>query len=291
MTRTREQTGLKVMRTRELVNKHPSWTRRRVQETLRRQFGSGIRYSEYTKVLDEEMLAGAVGEHRRRRLIKEGFLPIEARAMAGVPITSKLMEKYISERRQMLKTAKDVGMPRKALTSQIRYQYKAEGYYEKGKIQPMKRLVAWTEERYKAGDVDAVARLGKRVLKSLVPRDKQRIINLWMGWGFIQQEALEFAKAANWRTLPLTAPGRRARRQRTQWVNDLLAQGWTKAQIGREIKAYYSRDPSRSPWDFIRRYKPKSKKDFAVYARAAQDRAVTAEARTRKLYRIPVRVR
>jgi len=257
----------------ELIKRHPIWTRKEVETRLRQEFGAGLRYEAFGRLRGDILSAGAIGEYRRRKLIKLNFLPSEARALSGVALTSPLMKKYIAERQKVVKVAREVGMPKKALTAQIRFQYKAEGYYKQKKIQPLKRLVAWTKGRYGLKEADVVSRLGAGAIREWMPRTKRRIYNMWLGSGFLRFEALQFLKAKNWLKLPMTAPGRAARRERSRWVERLSGSGWTKRQINKELRDFYKRDPTRSPWSFIRKYKPRSKKDFVVYARATRDRA------------------
>jgi len=73
---------------------------------------------------------------------------------------------------------------------------------------------------------------------------------------------------------------------RTQWIEWLGNQGWTRKQIRREIEMYYRRDTKRDPWDFIRQeYRPKGKvKDFQLAA-SRRKQVEDAHGRTAKLYR------
>jgi len=269
----------------ELVGRYPTWTRRRVQSQLKREFGSGLRYENYGRLRGDILSAGAIGEYRRRRFVKLGFLPSEAKAMAGVALTSPLMQKYIRERQAMLRMSREVGMPKKAITAQIRYQYRAEGYYKGGKIQPLRRLVEWTKEKYGLSEATVVQRLGAGAARELVPRPKRQIYSWWLAAGFLRSEILEFLKAKNWRRVYYSSPGRAARLERIRWIRDLQRQGWTKAQIKAELQAYYDRETTRSPWDFIRKYKPKQKKDFKIYARAQEERAEQLQAEIGGFYR------
>jgi len=285
MVQKKVLTREKENRAAELVKQHPIWTRKRVQSQLRKEFGSGLRYEYFGELRGEILSAGAIGEHRRRKLMKLGFLPSEAKALSGVALSSPLMQRYIRERQVAIKVAKEVGMPRKAFSSQIRYQYKMEGFYKKGKLQPLERLVTWTKEKYGMREAAVVGRLGVGALREWIPSEKRRTYNRWLNDGFLPEEAVDFLKAKNWLKLPMTSPGRMARRQRRQWVRELKRRGWTNKQIIAELRQFYRRDPTRSPWDFIRRYKPKVKKDFVVYARAARERADEAEEKVGGFYR------
>ena len=281
----KQEAEFKKNRTIELVKKHPLWTRKQVQVQLRKEFGSGLRYEVYGRLRGDILSAGAIGEYRRRELVKLGFLPSEARALAGVALTSPLMKKYISERQLVLKTAKEVGMPKKALSAQIRYQYKAEGFYKKKKLQPLKRLVAWTRQKYTLEEAAVVDRLGAGAVREWMPRVKRRVYNRWLNAGFMRFEALEFMKAKNWLKLVDSSPGLAARRERSRWVKNLRRLGWTKGRIKKELNAYYTRKAGRSAFDFIRKYRPKIKKDFRIYARAGEERAKELTKNIGKFYR------
>jgi len=115
--------------------------------------------------------------------------------------------------------------------------------------------------------------------------DKAEVYRGWRNAGFLSEEAEELTYGkegveVNSEAVYNSAPGRAARAGRQQWIKGLLAQGWTKEEIEREARAYYTRDTSRSPWDFIRlEYKPREKKDYQEAARRR------AEAQVKTLYR------
>lgn len=109
-------------------------------------------------------------------------------------------------------------------------------------------------------------------------------INAWAESGFIYREIKDFLTAKNWLQLPNTAPAAKARSERTRWIADLKRRGWTNQQIVREINAYYDRDLTRSPFDFLRKYKPKTKKASRDYSKAHRERSEKLKAQTKNLY-------
>jgi len=75
--------------------------------------------------------------------------------------------------------------------------------------------------------------------------------------------------------------------ERRRWVNEMRKAGLSARQIIDGIKAWYARDASRSPFDFLRReYRPPLKVDRTAYRAAAQRRASRT---TSGLYRKPGR--
>lgn len=285
MTKKKRETELKEYRAIELIKEHPVWTRRRVQFELRKEFGTGLRYDAYGRLRSNILAAGAIGEYRRQKLIKLGFLPSEARALSGIALSSPLMLKYIRERQAVVKVAKEVDMPKKALSAHIRFQYRTEGFFKKGKLKPFERLVVWTKQRYDMREATAVAKLGAGAIREWLPETKRKAFKMWREAGFLTFEALEFLSTKNWQKLIVSMPGWKARFERSRWVEGLRNRGWTDKQIIAELWAYYDRDITRSPWDFIRKYRPKRKKDFVIYSSAQQERAERLTKSIGKFYR------
>lgn len=118
--------------------------------------------------------------------------------------------------------------------------------------------------------------------------DEEEIYKAWLYAGFLPEEAAEFTWGSkgvevNAEEVYNSMPARAARQSRRMFIKELLRAGWTFDEIFREIRAYYTRDTSRSPWEFIRaEYKPTRRKDFREYREAARRRS---ESQIKSLYR------
>lgn len=68
--------------------------------------------------------------------------------------------------------------------------------------------------------------------------------------GFLDSEIEIFV--ASTKPIDLTIPfWQRAMKSRREWIDRMIARGWTKAGIGRKISEFYTQDKRRTPWDFL----------------------------------------
>jgi len=117
---------------------------------------------------------------------------------------------------------------------------------------------------------------------------QQTIYWKWRRAGFVQEEAKELALGhggvkVNCQAVYNSAPAQLVRIDRRKLIKGLLKKGWTKAEIAKEIRAHYTKDKKRSPWDFIKAlYRPPQKAELTAYKKAVQARA---KSQARELYR------
>lgn len=82
-------------------------------------------------------------EQRRRRLLLWGFAPFEARQLSKAteyPLNHPAMKVLKHERRIAYREAKRSRVPKSKLNQEIAFMYKAEGFYEKRRYLPLRRL-------------------------------------------------------------------------------------------------------------------------------------------------------
>lgn len=64
---------------------------------------------------------------------------------------------------------------------------------------------------------------------------------------------------------------------RQQWWEDKIKRGWAEEEIVNELMAYYDRDKTRTPWDFLKaEYRPVKKVDYLTIVRARKQAAIKA---------------
>lgn len=74
-------------------------------------------------------------QHRKQRLIAQGFLPFEAEYYARFPLNQPGMRKIIRSRIKQVKQAREAGIASPVIPSYIQDSYKAKGYVDaKGKL-------------------------------------------------------------------------------------------------------------------------------------------------------------
>jgi hypothetical protein len=139
---------------------------------------------------------------------------------------------------------------------------------------------------------NAVARENPKLISQLyykggAPKSSMGIYNGWRNAGFLPHEARELTLGHSHEfdsgSVFNSEPSKKARQSRIEWINLLKKQGWTDAQIRREILDYYVKGREKSPWDFIRaEYRDKKKIDFIDYKKKAQ---IRAKRKTNRLYR------
>ena len=87
--------------------------------------------------------------------------------------------------------------------------------------------------------------------------------------GFLESEVLRFSESktpegVDQPPIDISTPVWQAMlRSRREWVEDKIAKGWDKGEVTSELRAYYKRDESRSPWDFLKaEYRPAKRVDY-----------------------------
>lgn len=124
-------------------------------------------------------------------------------------------------------------------------------------------------------------------------------IDVYRGWrqaGFTPFEARELVYGhggvnVNSQAVFDSEAGRKAREERTKYIEDLKSRGWSKRKITEELKAYYKRSSKRSPWDFIRaEYNPnlvkkKDSQDDSQYNRMVAKRRKEKQESSRRVAR------
>lgn len=276
---------VRVDRARELIRLHPEWGKNRINKELREEFGTGLRRIYVGRLKGEELyVKPSRVERRYQKLTKEGFLPTEARQLSQIPMSSPAMKQYRAERKAMVKAGERTGRPVRA--RQLQELYRLEGHWKEGKIQPLARLRSFLR-REEFLPWEEVPEKRPR----LTP-EQRHIYERLRDAGFLPFEAARIAGAPSMPAAFNTVPMQQAMLHRTQWIEWLRSQGWTRKQIRREIEMYYRRDTKRDPWDFIRQeYRPKGKvRDFQLAA-SRRKQVEESHGRTSKLYRGRRRVR
>lgn len=287
---------VRAQRARQLIAQNPIWGRPRIDRALRQEFGRGLRHDAIHRLKTEVLYAKPSRVERRyQALRKEGWLPTEARALSQNPITSPAMTKYRAERRHEVREGRRMGLSQKAITERIRIEYKFEGHWEKGKIQPLIRYRAFLKEKKLPPEAERVL---PRIRKAALPPgvewkaptylsyDQVRIYDALVKAGFLPFEGVRIAGADSMPAAWNTAPVQAAVQHRKEWVAWLRSRGWTDQEIRREINRYYQKDPKkRDPWDWIKKeYQPRLKiKDFTM-AMGRRKQGMRARGRTRALY-------
>jgi hypothetical protein len=87
-------------------------------------------------------------ERRKAKLKHDGFMSWEIRQLSQYPITSPEMQALRRERKDLVRTAKELGQARPILNQQIRSMYRAEGLYSTHKKRyDLSKLVLKHKER------------------------------------------------------------------------------------------------------------------------------------------------
>jgi hypothetical protein len=275
---------IRLQRARQLIINNPKLGKDSINKQLQEEFGVGLRRIDVAKLKAEVLLPNlTLVEKRYNQLIKDGFLPIEAKELSAEPITSPVMEKYRQERKKERAAMNKAGTSIKNQNSLIKADYIFEGYAERKQIKPLLRYA------------DFVSRYNPAMLTPLERKDKMDIQQktIYEGWrkaGFSTEEAYELTMGkggtqVNSYAVYNSDAGRKARLDRKVWIDMLLKRGWTLKQIKQEIDGYYYRDSKRSPFDFLKKHESPTrgkrvlKADFVA---AIQNRA---KEKTNKLYR------
>lgn len=282
-------------RAKTIIGGHPSWGKDRVNKELRGEFGVGLRRERIGSLKAEVLyVKPSRVERRYQTLVKEGFLPTEARLLSQNPITSPAMRGYRSERRGRVREYRKWGATKADLTKRLRGEYKADGHWEKGRIQPLAAFRGWMKDRKLPPEA---ARVPPRIRKAEMPPEAEwkpprymsyaqvRIYDALIAVGFLPFEAARIAGAPSMPEAWDTAPVQAAVQRRKEWVDWLRGKGWSPSEIRREIQRKYQKNPKLDPWDWIRQeYKPRFKiKDF-VMATARRRQKMSAFGRGRALY-------
>lgn len=263
-------------RARELIKGHPEWGKDHVNQALRSEFGKGLRREVVQHIKRDEVFAkGGVTERRYQQLLRDGFLPSEARAFTHLPLTSPAMMAYRAQRRHELKQAEQWGLTRGKFNEQLRAEYRFSGQWRKGKIQPLQRFGEFLQKK-------KLPREAARRPKERMSYDQIRIYDELRAAGFLHFEAVRIASAPSMPKAWNTGPVQDALETRRRLVDMLRRKGWDDRRIAREIRNKYEDRKQKGkpldPWEWIRReYKPRLKiKDFvmAVHRRKQKMRAV-----------------
>ena len=92
--------------------------------------------------------------------------------------------------------------------------------------------------------------------------------------GFLPQEIRELFSAHGVVDALNSKPFHAMLVERRRWVGEMRKAGLSGRQIAEAIKAWYKRDETRSPFDFLRKeYRPPNKVDRKEYREAARRRA------------------
>lgn len=278
---TREQ---RIDRATELIRKHPDWGKDRVNTALQKEYGQGLQRIFVARLKSETLAATRTPEQKRElTLIKRGLLPSEAKALSHLPITAPVMREFIRERQALLREAAKSDVPLAKINQQIKLDYRLGGYTAKGKTDYDKAFKDWAEKF-----IDR-EKLKKDVAysapqKVTYTQEQNNIRKELRAAGFTAYEARILSKGDNTVQAFGTAPWRDAMKERSKWIETQLSRGFTRAQIRRELNAYYKQGKKRSPWDFIREnYIPKRKvvkSDFKeTMARTKKQRATRLASR------------
>ena len=270
---------LRVDRARELINSHPEWVKDRINRELREELGAGLRRQYVGRIKTQELYAKPSRVERRfQTLRKEGFLPTEARLLSQYHISSTAMKQYRAERIAMVRAGERTGRP--VREKQLKELYRLEGHYEKGKIKPLGMLRSFLRgEKF-------LPREEEPEKKPRLSAEQRRIYEKLRDSGFTPFEAARLAGAPSMPAAFDTNPVQQAMDTRMRWIASLRRDGWTMAQIRREIEMQYRRDRKLDPWEFIRReYQPKPKVVDFQMAVGRRRQVGEAKRRTSKLYR------
>jgi hypothetical protein len=267
----------------EIIKENPKLGVGKINKLLREEFGVGIRSAELLKIKHQETENDLLVK-RERQLIRDGFLPSEARQLSINPITTPTMLRYRTERIHTRQELNSLNLAKKQQNQQIKADMVMEGY---------------TIGRGKHARIDALKRFadyGKAISPAEKPAReavdltgiKRDIYNKWREAGFTPNEAKELTVGkggVNVNSIAVfeSEAGKRARLDRKMYINDLIKRGWDKGEIRKAIELYYTRLRA-SVWDFIRKdYIPKGKTSHSndyIEAVRAKAKDITA-----KLYR------
>ena len=250
---------LREQRAKEILAKQPELGIKKLNIILKEEFGVGIRSSDLAK-LKNQITESNILVKREKQLIRDGFLPSEARQLAIKPISDPRMLRYRTERIHTRMELDRAGLAKKQQNQQIKADMIIEGYGigkgKKAKINALKRF-----DDYLSALAPSEARAIEKIDLTGTRRD---IYNKWRESGFTDFEAKELTvgkEGINVNSVAVyeSEAGRKARRDRRIYIDSLLKRGWGKDEIRKAIETFYGNRKS-SVWDFIRKdYQPKGK--------------------------------
>lgn len=270
-------------RAREILKQSPNIGVKSLNKVLKEEFGVGIRDSDLSKI-KTQVLERDVIFKREKQLIKDGFLPSEAKQLAQFPITTPDMIRYRTQRHHERQDLQQAGFDTKKQNQQLKIDMAIEGYTigkgKKAKINAVKRYQDFAS---------AISKSEKPAREAVDLTGTQRdIYNKWRKAGFTAAEAKELTvgkdgvNVNSWAVFG-SEPAKRARLDRKLYIEGLLKRGWNKDEIRKAIEIYYDKKQA-SVWDFIRKdYVPKGKTSHSQdYIEAVRAKA---EEITAKLYK------
>lgn len=288
----------RVARAKEIIAAHPSYGKTHINKVLRQEYGTGLRRKTVGQLKHEVLYAHPTRvEKRYQTLIRDHFLPSEARQYSQYPISSPAMRKFRSQRRRIVRQGEKWGMTRKAINNQIRADYRIDGFYTKGKIQPVKAYLAFLSSLtlptppLKAPPM-APPEYHPEALPGGITQYQRQVYNQLTGSGFLPFESWELIlgkglKApmsdTHLRNAMRSAEWIRAMDERSNWIKLLRSRKWSDQLIMQRIWGMYRADPSRTPWDFIREY-IYLKRKVADFGEAARRRSERSRSRVKKMY-------
>lgn len=275
---------IRLQRARQIIINNPKRGKDSINQQLKGEFGVGLRRIDVAKLKAEVLLPNlTLADKRYNQLIRDGFLPSEARELSAEPITSPVMEKYRAERRKERAEMKKAGTSIKNQTSYIKADYILEGFAERKQIKPLLRYA------------DFISKFNPSMLTPLERKDGMDIQQktIYEGWrkaGFSTEEAHELTMGkggvqVNCYAVYHSDAGRKARLDRKVWIDSLLKRGWNLKQVKKEIDAYYLRAEKRSPFDFLKKHESPTRGKRVLKADFVMAIQNKAKEKTNKLYR------
>lgn len=131
MAKRSESTRQDVLkRAEELIKSNPYTGKDAINKQLRKEYGHGLRRIEVAKL--KRRISRYTPEQLRYHkkqitLIKEGFLPIEAKEFAKYPIARPGIQKIRRFRKSEIRNAVKAGIPKRHIKTYIRDSYQARG--------------------------------------------------------------------------------------------------------------------------------------------------------------------
>lgn len=234
---------IRVRKASVLIKQHPTWGYRRINKSLRKEFGVGLR---------AEYLSG-----------------VKQRRIEGLPRVSKT----VREKRAKQMIIDHPSWGKRHINKELRKELGAG--LRDDTVARLKEKTLTGRPRAKTGRKSVIQLLAEELITpDLVAKTGIEEINhKLLSAGFLKMEIRHILSAGNIPQLFKTKPFILMLQERRRWWREMRRAGFTNAEIVDAIRRYYSVE-GRSPFDFLRvEYKPPRKADIVKYREAARKRS------------------
>ncbi len=268
----RQDRQARIDRATELIQKHPSWGKDKVNAKVKKEFGVGLQRIFVAELKRETLKPTLTLEQKRTQtMVSKGLFPTEAKALSQFPLSAPALHAYLKERGELIRSAKHSGTPVASLNQQIKADWKFSGYTRAGKTDFSKIFNDYANKYAKFENIPVEKAITAPKAVSF-DREQWKIYKDLRDHHFSKREAEILATGDTTVNAFNSQTWRDAMTARKQWVENLLRMGWKWPRIREEINAYYRKGTKRTPFDHIRKYDsykaPKPKADADELGRA-----------------------